>query len=109
MKKYLYTLSLVALFAAVGTAQSAEPAKKQNASKQAAVNDDGTTATKPATEAQQNPKTDNAQPAGASDKPAPAKRMAITEKGVPASKSTDGKKATAAEPKRAEPAKTEKH
>jgi hypothetical protein len=101
MKKYLFTISFVAAFALISQAQSdgAKPAKKEK------VNPDGTMApatTAPANEvraADNKSQPNDAKPAG--------KRMAITEKGVPASKSNDGAKdQKATEPKKeAAPAK----
>ena len=97
MKKTVYTLAFIALFSVMANAQAPEKAKKQEPAKSATVNPDGTVAPAgAATEAQP------AEGKKSDTKPASGTRMAITEKGVPASKKP-------AEGKKAEPAKTEKH
>jgi hypothetical protein len=119
MKKLIYTLGLVAFLGFAGMAQTAEPAKKQT------VKDDGTTIAPASakTDGDHAPQNKQAQPStsqktGDVDKtPAkteqptdkPAKRMAITEKGVPASKNKDVKPAESKETKSTDQTKKEHH
>ncbi len=103
MKKTVYTLAFVALFSVMAKSQSADPQKKKEPAKKETVNPDGTLAPAPAVSS---PEPDAKQ----ADQPMKSgTRMAITEKGVPASKSSDAKAQKATEPKKTEPAKTEKH
>lgn len=105
MKKTVYTLAFVAFFGVMANAQTAKPASaksepvKAEPIKAETVNPDGTISPAPASS--------NAPELKAKDDNQPVRkegtRMAITEKGVPASKKPV--EAT----KKAEPAKTEKH
>lgn len=119
MKKTFYTIAFIALFSFMTNAQSSNTTTKQEPAQSTVVNDDGTIS--PAPKAAE---TDNVpvqapvastvvttvedQPAPspakkeASENSVPKSRMAITEKGVPASKKP------AAE-KKAESTKKEKH
>jgi hypothetical protein len=101
MKKTIYTLAFVALLSVMAKSQSATEPKKAEPVKKETVNPDGTIA--PVQGVQ------DEKPAQAQEPKKSGTRMAITEKGVPASKSTDSKSQKAAEPKKTEPAKTEKH
>jgi len=110
MKKTVYTIAFIALFSVMSHAQDnnakqPKPAATTPAQKET-VNPDGTLSpaqpaavSAPANEsAVEAPKPDDK---GTKNQKG-GTRMAITEKGVPASKKP-------AEPKKAEPAKTEKH
>ena len=103
MKKTIYTIALIALFSVVSNAQTTS--NKQEPAKAETVNPDGTISTAPVatdnipTTAAPESKSDDTK---TSEKPKSGTRMAITEKGVPASKK-------AAEGKKEEPAKAEKH
>ncbi len=103
MKKTLYTLSFVAFFALVTQAQSKpETATKKEQATQATeqINADGTKMVNDGKQA-----TDNVK----KEVPKDGTRMAITEKGVPASKNrqaTDNKEMKATEAK--QPTKTDK-
>ncbi len=102
MKKTFYTIACIALFTVVSNAQTATPEKKAEPAKEV-VNPDGTVSTAPtlvpASAATEAPQDNSSQQTRKKDG---GTRMAITEKGVPASKKP-------AEAKKAEPAKTEKH
>ena len=105
MKKTIYTIAFIALISVVSNAQTSDHSKKQEPAKAETVNADGTISTAPvatdnvpATVAPEN-KADNSQ---TGEKPKNGTRMAITEKGVPASKKTT-------EGKKEESAKTQKH
>jgi len=96
MKKTLYTIAFIALLTTASNAQDNKKESKQAPAKKETVNPDGTTSPAPAVltpAPQAEQKTDNAQKGGT--------RMAITEKGVPASKKPADKKTEAT--------KTEKH
>lgn len=110
MKKHLYTIAFVSLFGVMAKAQHTEPAAQPAKAKQEQkVNPDGTISpAQSATPAQEIAPASNNQAAPASSGKTGPTRMAITEKGVPASKSAPESKPKATE-KKAEPAKTEKH
>ena len=101
MKKTIYTLAFVALLSVMAKSQSASEPKKSEPAKKEKVNPDGTLA--PVQGVQ------DEKPAAAQEPKKGGTRMAITEKGVPASKSADTKPQKAVESKKTEPAKTEKH
>ncbi|PBQ34379.1 hypothetical protein CNR22_22240 [Sphingobacteriaceae bacterium] len=102
MKKTLLTLGFIALISFASNAQDTKKEAKKAPAAKETVNPDGTLiAPEPApaaTEAQTNTSKDQKQQGGT--------RMAITEKGVPASKKPVEKKPEAV---KTEPAKTEKH
>ena len=121
MKKVLYTIALVTLFGVVSKAQSSDGVKK-DAPKKTSVNADGTLGTPQLNEGKAPQANDGKAPQQANEtkqqepnkqqnekKPAGGTRMAITEKGVPASKAKkeEAKDTKAAEPK-GQPSKTEK-
>lgn len=115
MKRILYTAAFVAFFGAMGFAQSAKPAKKAEPAAET-VNPDGSAKASQSGKSQQ-PMNEEGNPDGSpknqplkepasktdgGDKPANKKtRMAITEKGVPASKSKETKDEKKPEPKAA--------
>lgn len=100
MKRTVYTLAFVALFSVMAKSQSTEQPKKEDAVKKETLNPDGTLA--PAESNQDAKKAEEPKKSGT--------RMAITEKGVPASKKTEAAKTEkATEPKKTEPSKSEKH
>jgi hypothetical protein len=106
MKKTLYTIAFIALFTTLSNAQDHSPATK----KQEPARVETATPIKASDPAVTPAATDNAgvnnqrEVSSSETKPAAngPKRMAITEKGVPAPKKNN-------EVKKAEPAKTEKH
>jgi hypothetical protein len=121
MKKTLYTLSFVALFAIAGTAQNSQDQPKQDPAKRDHVNHDGTAAP-----ASQNPDQPRQEPAAkqkstsqnadqapanssmknASSPDQPKDRHAITDKGVPAAKNKSGTNAQPeSQPKKDQPVK----
>jgi hypothetical protein len=118
MKKTVYTIAFIALFSFMTNAQSSNTPKKQEPAKSTSVNDDGTISPAPTTAPTDNVPAQTPaastvvtsvedQPASpakkeASENTAPKSRMAITEKGVPASKKP-------AEEKKTESTKKEKH
>lgn len=95
MKKLVYTLSFVALVGLTSKAQ--EPVKQEQPApvKKEAKNNQRPVSETPAPEAKQPGEQ-------------PKSRMAITQKGVPASKSKESKETKQADPK-GHPATTEKH
>jgi hypothetical protein len=95
MKKTVYTIAFIALFSVMCNAQDSH-GKKEAPAKKETVNPDGTLSTTPNENATTAPK--NEEKGGK-----PQTRMAITEKGVPASNSKKPAE------KKAEPAKAEKH
>jgi hypothetical protein len=103
MKKFLYTAALVSLLGIMAKAQDTRKATDNGA--KSTTTKDKSVANDQATIQSADHRSDNAD-----KKEKGATRMAITEKGVPASKNTETTKSPkAAEPKKAEPAKTEKH
>lgn len=101
MKKTIYTIAFIALFSAFANAQDTKQVK-QDKPVQATTTDVAPAAAADNAQAQDNSKPAATKETKTEAKPAAGTRMAITEKGVPASKK-------AAEPKKSEPAKTEKH
>lgn len=100
MKRTVYTLAFVALFSVLAKSQSTEQPKKEEAVNKEALNPDGTLA--PAQSSEDAKKAEEPKKSGT--------RMAITEKGVPASKKQEAAKTQkATEPKKSEPSKAEKH
>jgi hypothetical protein len=113
MKKIIYTASFLALFTVAAKAQSSSTAQ-QEPKKESSIKGESMQSevkkmpaqTKPAQPAQSAQPAQEAQPQPA----APKTRMAINEKGVPASKTTEAKtkkEAPAASP--GQPTTTEKH
>lgn len=103
MKKTLLTLGFIALVSFASNAQDTQKEAKKAPAAKENVNPDGTITIQPAaepaaSEAPANTSKDQKQQSGT--------RMAITEKGVPASKKPAEKKPEAT---KTEPAKTEKH
>lgn len=91
MKKTIYTLAFVAFFSLLSNAQDNNSLKQHESSNQA-VNPDGTQ--KPATSEKVTPKADDGKTVQKKEgevKPAGGTRMAITEKGIPASKAKEEK------------------
>src|SRR4051812_33605167 len=99
MKKTIYTIAFIALFSVMCNAQDTRE-KKEAPAKKETVNPDGTLNKTP--EAAPSDATTNSKSDEKASKPQGGTRMAITEKGVPASKKP-------ADTKKSEPAKTEKH
>lgn len=99
MKKLVYTLSFITLLGLAGKAQStAQPVKPVEPAKQ--------------TEPSKKENKATITPAGASEMPSsnePKSRMAITQKGVPASKTKENKDAKAAAEPKAQPTAADKH
>lgn len=102
MKKTLYTFAFVALVSFASNAQDTKKEAKQAPAAKETVNPDGTVIVQPAAE----PASESQTSTSKDQKHQGGTRMAITEKGVPASKKPAEKKTEA--PK-TEPAKTEKH
>ena len=94
MKKTMYTLAFVAFFSLLSNAQDNNSLKKHESAQ--AVNPDGTTS--PAA----TPKADDGKTVQKKEgevKPAGGTRMAITEKGIPASKAKEEKATKKEQPK----------
>lgn len=93
MKKVIYTLSFVALCSIAANAQSDKPAKQAQPAKTTTESKDAKPSeTTLAPNRADGSATDNA--SSTDNMPTPKKRMAINEKGVPASKSTAEKPKT---------------
>lgn len=113
MKKYLLSAAFVSL---LGLAAQAQDNQSQQGSRNSAADQNNNKATlAPADQKAEKVETVEQQPQSATQqqdptKAKPATRMAITEKGVPASKNTDAKpEQKATEQKKSEPAKSPKH
>lgn len=98
MKKTIYTIAFVALFAAAGSAQN-KPAKAQNETQQSAPSDDHISVNPDGTLKDVKEKNDK----GPGNEEQPKTRMAITQKGLPAPKAKENN-AKPAEAKTAPPA-----
>ncbi len=98
MKKTMYTLAFVAFFSLLSNAQDNNSLKKHESAQ--AVNPDGTTS--PAATEKATPKADDGKTVQKKEgevKPAGGTRMAITEKGIPASKAKEEKATKKEQPK----------